>query len=335
MSTSRFHSPFHSRGIRRTAALIAGGIGTLSLAACGGGSGGGDSGNPSLTVAIPPVVSGADVYVAQEKGFFTRHHLKVTVKILNGGAAMVPAMESGAIDVGESNVVSVIQGAGRGISEPCFTGANTDPDSGTYLSLIAGKGSHVTRAADLRGRTVAVNSSKGINELLVDAYLDAQGVDPSSVHFIALQFPDMPQALSSNRVAAAVTSEPFTSTAIGQGGRVLSATPLKAVPGTPTYSCWNASAKWLSGHHAAAADFTAAMKDTDAWITANPEKFRAIASKHLSIPDATLAKITLPVFTDKLSEKDITAWSTTAKKYGLLSGTPKTADALSLVAAGG
>jgi NitT/TauT family transport system substrate-binding protein len=330
----RLHSPSRSR-VRRSATAVAGGVGALALAACGGGSGGSGSGDPSVTVAIPPVISGADVYVAQEQGFFTRHHLKVSVKVLNGGSAIVPAMEGGAVDIGESNVVSVIQGADKHITEPCFTGANTNPTSGHYLSLVASKGSHVTSAAGLRGKTVAVNATKGINQLLVQAYLDNQGVPPSSVHFISLQFPDMPQALKSNRVAAAVTSEPFTTNSLGDGGRLLSGTPLKLVSGSPTYSCWNASAKWLSGHHAAAGDFAAAMKDTDAWITANPDKFRAIASKHLSIPAATLSKVTLPVFTDELSGKDITSWEAPAKKYGLISGTPEQADVLSPVPAGG
>ncbi|HEX3792798.1 MAG TPA: ABC transporter substrate-binding protein [Pseudonocardiaceae bacterium] len=322
-----------SSGGHRLAALAVGGICALALAACGS-SASSAGGDQSVTVAIPPVVSGVDVYVAQEQGFFSRHHLTVSVKVLNGGAAIVPAMESGAVDIGETNVVSVIQGASHNIAEPCFTGANTDPSTGAYLSLVTSKGSGVTTAAGLRGRTVAVNATNGVNQLLVQAYLDAHGVSPTSVHFISLQYADMPQALNSNRVAAAVTSEPFTTISVGNGNHLLTGNPLQSVPGTPTYSCWNASAKWLSDNHTAAADYAAAMSDTDAWIAANPAKFRTIAAKHLTIAPATLAKITLPVFTAELSQQDITAWETVAHKYGLIPSSPKNSDVLSPVSAG-
>jgi NitT/TauT family transport system substrate-binding protein len=299
-----------------------------ALAGCGGGGGGGGGGNGArtVTVAIPPVISGVDVYVAQEQGFFARHQLDVSVKVLNGGAAIVPAMQSGAVDVGETNVVSVIQSATRGITEPCFTGANTDPPSGTYLSLVTGRDAGVGDPAALRGRTVAVNATNGVNQLLVQAYLDQHGVDPRSVRFVSLQYPDMPQALSSGRVAAAVTSEPFTTIALGQGSRVLVGTPLTAVPGTPTYSCWNASSAWLGAHRAEAADFAAAMSDTDAWIAAHPTEFRAVAARHLTIPADVLGRMTLPVFTDELSDADIDAWQLAAQRYGLIDHPPARAD---------
>ncbi|HVV19560.1 MAG TPA: ABC transporter substrate-binding protein, partial [Pseudonocardiaceae bacterium] len=277
-----------------------------------------------------PVVSGGDVYVAQQQGFFAKHHLDVTVRVLNGGSAIVPAMESGAVDIGESNVVSVIQGAVRGIAEPCFSGANTDPTSGHYLSLVA---DGIGTAAGLRGTTVAVNASNGINQLLVESYLDANGVDPHSVHFMALPFPDMPQALSGKRVVAAVTSEPFTTVAMRGGAQLVSGTMLTTVPGNPTYSCWNASSSWLSAHRSSAADFVAAMADTDAWIASHQADFRTIVSHHVKIEPDVLSAMSLPVFTDKLTAADLTAWETAAKKYGLIDHDPAPADVLSTVTA--
>lgn len=298
-----------------TAAAVA-----VGVTACGGSSSAG--GNGALTIGIPPVISGADVYVAQERGYFAAHHLKVTVKSLNGGAAIVPAMESGTVQIGETNVVSVIQGASHGINEPCFAGANTDPKSGAYLSLVAGPKSGAHSAAGLKGKTVAVNAVDGVNQLLVSAYLAANGVKPSSVHFIALQYPDMPGALTAGRVDAAVTSEPFTTISRGRGGVLLAPTPLQYVSGAPTYSCWNASASWLKSHSSQAREFAAAMDQADAWITAHPAAFRKLASAHVKMSPAILSKITLPVFTGALSTGDVTSWESAAKQYGLINAAP-------------
>jgi NitT/TauT family transport system substrate-binding protein len=283
----------------------------------------------SLTVGIPPVISGADVYVAQAEGYFAKNHLNVSVKSLNGGAANVPAMEGGAIQIGESNVLSVIQGATRGIDEPCFSGANTDPPSGHYLSLVGKAG--VSSVKSLAGKTVAVNATAGVNQLLVDAYLTSQGVNPDLVSFISLQFPDMPDALSSGRVAAAMTSEPFTTIALGQGASLLTGTPLRSIPGTPTYSCWNASASWLSSHRRQASEFATAMAEADSYITAHPAQFRSIAASHLTISGSVLRTMSLPVFTDKLTMADITSWEKSAGQYHLTSGAPPSSSVLETV----
>lgn len=308
-------SPARLCGMAACGALLA------SVAACGGS----DSGDArSVTVAIPPAVSGIDVYAAQEQGFFRKHHLEVDVRVLNGGSAIVPALEAGSVQIGESNVLSVIQGAARGVQEPCFSGSNTDPRSGHYLSLVAAPGA----GPALRGKTVAVNATSGINELLTDAYLTKHGIPPSAVHTIGMQFPDMPASLSGGRVAAAMTTEPFTSLALARGAKLLEGTPLDAVPGRPTYSCWNAERSWLTKNRPVAADFAAAMHETDAYIAAHPGAFRKLAGEHLKIAPKVQASMTLPVFTDALAPADITAWQTAAKKYGLLTRVPPQADVL-------
>jgi NitT/TauT family transport system substrate-binding protein len=305
---------------RRLAGGIAASALLLAPAACGGSDGG--AGGTSITVAIPPAVSGIDVYAAQAQGYFTRRHLKVKIKTVNGGSAIVPALASGAVQIGESNVLSVIQGASRGVKEPCIAGANTDPPSGHYLSLLAGPRSGVRGPADLSGKTIAVNATSGVNELLTDTYLAAQGVNPASVHFIGLQFPDMPGALKAGRVAAAMTTEPFTTIAMGQGGTILTGTPLASVPGTPTYSCWNASKSWVSSHRTAAAAFVAAMRQTDAYISGHPAEFRAIVGKHLKVSPQARSAMTLPVFTTELTRDEVTAWENVAQKYRLLNSVP-------------
>jgi NitT/TauT family transport system substrate-binding protein len=180
----------------------------------------------------------------------------------------------------------------------------------------------------LIGKTVAVNATSGVNELLADTYLSANGVNPGTVQYISLQYPDMAAALKGGRVAAEVTTEPFTTIAMGQGSTVLTGTPLALIPGSPTYSCWNSSASWLSSHKAVAADFAAAMKQTDSYIAAHPGDFRSLVGKHLKVTAQARASMTLPVFTDKLTSADVTAWQNAARKYKLIDSVPPAGDVL-------
>lgn len=153
------------------------------LAACGGGGGsGGSSGPQSLTVGIPPVVEIGDLYTADSKGFFARQGIKVKIDHLNGGAALVPALEAGSAQIGQSNIVSVLQAQQQNIGMKCFAAGYRSPSasSGDELSLLASPkdAASVTSPAQLAGKTVAVNSLDNSNQLVAEAYLTRYGVQP-------------------------------------------------------------------------------------------------------------------------------------------------------------
>ncbi len=59
--------------------------------------------------------------IAVAKGYFKRHGLDVDLQVLNAaGAEGVAALQSGSLDVVESNIGSIIDGSQHGITTPCF-----------------------------------------------------------------------------------------------------------------------------------------------------------------------------------------------------------------------
>src|ERR1700741_1879916 len=108
------------------------------LAACGGGSGGDSSGPQTLAVGIPPVVEIGDLYTADRMGFFARQGITIKIDDLNGGAALVPAPDAGSGQVGQSNIVSVLQAQEENIGMKCFAAGYRSPSasSGDELSLV-------------------------------------------------------------------------------------------------------------------------------------------------------------------------------------------------------
>lgn len=282
------------------------------------------NGSTTVTVATEPVLSAGDLYVALSKGYFTQHHLHVNFKPLNGGAAIVPALESGAVQIGESNIVSVLQGVTRGIKEPCFAGGAID--AGT--SLLAGAKSGVHSVHDLSGKTVAVNPIGGANQVVLERYLAMNGVQPSSVHIIGVQYPDMPAALSSGRVAAELVSAPFSTTAKSEGATVLAANPQRSVTGKTNFNCWDGNASWLKSHGAEASEFAAAIDQAHTWIAAHPSGFRKLAEQHLKMSATIMNQTTLPLFSSDLTQQSIQRWAGVGKQTGLLTSTPSMSDVL-------
>jgi len=314
-----------SRSVVTRALLLATGV-ALTVAGCGtssssaSGSGGTAAVTTTITVGIPAAITADAVLIAQDKGYFTQHHLKVNVETLNGGAANVPALQGGAIQIAQSNVLSEIQGAAQGLAVPCFAGAFALTPAGSFLPLVASAKSGITKPAQLAGKTIAVNATGGVNQLLADAWLAQQGVGYKSVHYIGMGFPDMPAAISSGRVDAAVSVEPFGTEMRQQGANLLSGYLESNIAGSPIFSCWNATANWLAKNQKAAADFVAAIQQANEFINNQPGQFRAYLGKTTKMAPKVIQVLSLPSFTTDMSNADVTEWEAAAHKYGILTG---------------
>ncbi|MDQ2737703.1 MAG: ABC transporter substrate-binding protein, partial [Actinomycetota bacterium] len=244
--------------------------------------------------------------------------LNVTTKDLNGGAAAVPALQGNAIQVAQSNVLSVIQGANQGLKVPCFAGAFNANGAGISLPLIAGGKGGVTKASDLVGKSVAVNATGGVNELATDAYLASQGVDYKQVKYVATPYPNMPQAVSAGQVDAVVPADPFAGQILAKGGKLLTNNVVASVAGNPIYACWNASADWLAKNPVVAKNFVAALTEASAAVTADFTSFKDYLKTKGNIPAALADNVAGLEFTTTMSNNDVTKWQDAGKKYGIL-----------------
>jgi len=288
------------------------------LAACGG-SGGTAASQPStgtVTVGIPPVTDLGNLYAAQSLGYFKSRGLTVKITYLNGGAALIPAMESGSVDIGESNLVSVLQAQQQNLGIKCFAGAWRSPAAAQLSLVVSPKYASVTTPAGLAGKTVAVNALNNSNQLVTDKYLQAHGVNPASVHFVGLAYPDMPAALSSGRVAAAIIDEPFTTiVTTTQGSKLLAAEPDQAIAAHALYACWVAPSGWLSAHRELAAKYLAAIEQADAYVAAHPAFLPSILPKYTSVSASLAGHVTLPDFTTQISAADVQPWANAAAEF--------------------
>ena len=69
----------------------------------------------SLTVGALPITDLKQLFVADALGFFEHEGLQVDIRNFGGGAEIVPAVVSGAVDLGWSNSISILQGRARGL----------------------------------------------------------------------------------------------------------------------------------------------------------------------------------------------------------------------------
>src|SRR5580692_6345033 len=61
----------------------------------------------TLKIATTPTDIGSQVFFAQDKGFFKAAGLDADIQVISNGAAITAAVQSGALDIAQSNVVSL------------------------------------------------------------------------------------------------------------------------------------------------------------------------------------------------------------------------------------
>lgn len=315
-----------------TTGVIGLAVAVTILVGCGSagssGSSTGQGASNKLVVGILPVADAGGFFTAEDQGFFKKQGLQVTQKPITGGATLLPALESGAMSVGFSNLVSVLQAGERNLDMKCLTGTLQKPATGHDLSLVVSPkyATSVKSAKDLEGKEIAVNTISNINQLVAEAWLSSQGADPKSAHFIALDFPNMPGALAQGRVTAAIIDEPFTTISLDNGAKLLAPRPYQAIAKTPVFSCWVASAEWINSHKKQAKAFAAALKDASDYIHSHPGYLRKILPKYTKISPALAKKIDLSNITTELSPADLDAWLKAGRKFGLLHGSINTSN---------
>jgi NitT/TauT family transport system substrate-binding protein len=217
----------------------------------------------ALRIGAMPIDTAAEVYYARNMGFFKAAGLDVTLTVLNNGAAIIPAVTSGSLDVGFGSANSVIQARERGLAVRFIAPASQYNGPPSAAALMVLKDSPIRNAADLNGKIVAVDALRNLTGLSIAAWIDKGGGNSSSVQFIEMPYAQMGVALTQGRVAAAGLVEPFV-TANKTDARILGDLNGAIAP-KYLLAGWFATDDWLRRNSDTARRFITVMQKTARW----------------------------------------------------------------------
>jgi NitT/TauT family transport system substrate-binding protein len=315
--------------VRRVSALLVALL--VLLTGCGGdseeeGGGGGSGAGPAeITVQDTAGVPSAFLSYGVEKGFFERRDLDVTVEPSQGGATVIPAVVSGKVDIGGSNLVSVLLASSKDIPVKIVapgTYVQTDRKQ-DFSAIMVAKGSDIRSPKDLEGKTLAVNTLKNVAEVTAKASLEKRGVDVSRIELAEVDFPDMIPALEQGRVDAAFEIEPFVSLGLAEGDRIVDRPYVGTKPGLQI-GCYFASEKYLQENADVVQRFHDGVADTAAAIEEDPAAFREFLPKASEIPPPAAKKVILPVWKADSDEASLELIADLMGKYGITESPPET-----------
>jgi NitT/TauT family transport system substrate-binding protein len=270
-----------------------------------------------VNVGIIPVDVAANVYYAQDLGYFKDAGLDVSIQPLASGPALAQAVQGGAINFGVSNVATIGVAKTRGLPFRFVTPAAVvfPRQTPTDVVMVA-QDSNLTPGPDLNGKTIAINGLKDLQEIEARGWIDKFGGDNTTIKFVEIPFPAMGGALQEKRADIIFPTEPFT-TANASVGKIIG----NAFDGVgPRFMLlgWFASESWLAANGPTAVKFVEAVRRASEWANHNHDASAQMLAAHTRVTAEVAHKMVRAVYGTSLDPSLLTPVLNLALKYNLL-----------------
>ena len=309
------------------AVLVASGCGGDSETTKGSQATNGSTKTSSETIVVgaTPIINAVPLYIGIEKGFFEEAGLDVQASLIQAAATAIPQLLNGELRYASVSTVPTITARSQGLGVQIALANDEYPSTAEedITGIVVARDSGIDDLAGLEGKTIAIAALKSIVELVPRMLLAQAGLDPDSVRFVELPYPDMIAAVNAGTVDAALLGEPFLSAAVEQGMPVI-AHPFSAVVGGVSGLTWIASEEYLNGNADAAQRFEEAMTRAIEYAAGHPDEVRAIAKTFMTTPPEAIDKLKLPNFSADITEQDIKTVATAMLEHGFVEEEPDT-----------
>jgi NitT/TauT family transport system substrate-binding protein len=308
----------------------------LAVTACGDDEqpttgGGGGQELTTVRVGVIPITPVAPVYLGIEQGFFEEEGLRVEPQLAQGGAAIVPSVQSGDFQFGFSNSVSLMIAQTQGLPVRVVAPgeaapANADEDNS---AVMVPPDSDIREPADLAGKRIGVNTLKNIAGLTVEASLEKLGVDTSAIDLVEVPFPEMLATTQSGDIDAGFFNEPFTTAAEAAGLRTIINPYAGTAPDLPIAPYFTLQ-PYIDENPEIVAAFQRGMEKSTQYARDNPEELRRILTTYTEIPQEVVGEIGLPHLTSELRPENFQELADIAQQLGYVEEAPNVDELLVL-----
>jgi len=274
-----------------------------------------------IRVSVVPIIDLGPFHAAVQQGYFAAEGLEVDASPVVGGAAGLPALAAGQVQIAFSNIVSTALGASQGLGFKIVAPAGHAPDSPPDgMAIVAAKGKGFKTGKDLEGKRVAVNNRSNVIWLYSRAWVEKTGGDPNKVTYLEVPFPQMADALKSGQIDAAVLVDPFLSTGIESNVIELVGWPYNQVQAGMSVSQYVTTDAFLKSNPNAVDGFVRALNKGIAWMNQNagkPEWVKLI-SNYTKLPEDRVKTLRVAPYKTSIDPASVEASLALMRKHGLL-----------------
>jgi NitT/TauT family transport system substrate-binding protein len=252
---------------------------------------------------------------ADSAGLFKKAGLNLSITKFRSGAEIAAAVAGGALDIGASQVVSLISAHAHGIPFVMIAPTTYYSAEKRDSAIIVPAGSPLRTAHDLAGKNVGVSSLKDIFTLSLMSWLTQNGVDPQGVHFLEIPPSEAPAALEAGRVDASVVFQPVMTQSIDSGKFRALGYPLDAMGKRSQVSAYFATSDWVAAHRDVVDRFTHVLYDASLYVSAHERETAPVLAAFSGVDPQIVATMTRPGRALYLDPSELQAYVDAAYKF--------------------
>jgi NitT/TauT family transport system substrate-binding protein len=165
----------------------------------------------TIRTGYVPVLIYAPLFVALERGYFAEEGLTVELLPIQGGSESVVQLAAGNFDAAVGGAgAGLFNAAARGVEFTIVAPMHSErPPLASPLVISAARADEIKSVADLKGKKVAINAVGAATEYWLAQALASGGLSAADVEITAVPFRDVPAALESRSIDAAILGEPL------------------------------------------------------------------------------------------------------------------------------
>ena len=240
-----------------------------------------------VTLGVESSLLPTAVWVAEDKGFFKKEGLDLTIKEFGSGRLSFLAMLKGDQGINISTVAPTPI-MFKSFDRKDFSIFATFAYSYSDVKVIARRDKGIQTAIDLKGKKIGTIAGT-TGQFFTEAFLTYNGIPSSDVEVIDIASKDLPDALNTNKVDAIVIWEPHAFKAKQLlGDRAISLESSGVYKETFNFMVMNDYAK---SHSEVLRKFLKAIEKATEFIKSNKKEAQAIVVKRLNLEEATTAAI--------------------------------------------
>jgi NitT/TauT family transport system substrate-binding protein len=275
------------------------------------------SGPVTIRVASTANDDVTSLIYGQNSGLFRNAGLDVVFQKANSGSAVAAAVASGAIDIGKSSVIPIVNAHARGIPFTVVAGASLHHEHALDSGLVvANDGPRSAR--ELSGKVISVAGLQDTTWLSAKAWIDGNGGDSEAVRFIEIPGSAVLNALQQGRIAAGTMSEPYVTQNVKSGKARLLAITLEAIAPRWLLAVYFTTLDYAAKNRDALTRFQKAIGQAGTYCNTHQSETIEMMAAVTGLEPAILSQVTRAYFPAEVDPRDIQPVINAAVKYKLL-----------------
>jgi NitT/TauT family transport system substrate-binding protein len=232
----------------------------------------------SMTIGYSPFESTALLWIAEDRHFFSRNGLNITLRKYDTGVGSLDGMLNGEADIAAGTTEFPV--AGRVLQKSRIRTIGSI-DKSEFVYLVGRKDRGIEKVSNLKGKRVGT-TLRTIAEFHLGRFLELHGMNMQDITLVDVKTPaEWVNAVVNGDIDAIATAQPYAGLAKERLGA--NAVFWPAQSSQPQYGLISSTEEWITKHPELVRRLLKSLAQAEEYVIRNPAEAKAIVQRRLNL----------------------------------------------------